>query len=86
MSRVHGAGILCPECDGPCDEVVDTRKRASHIYRRRRCIWCTELVTTREVIVGETPNAEEFTLRAWVEWPRSGSPRLRIEQAEEPTP
>lgn len=76
MSKHMGMGVVCPSCDGPCDNVVDSRKRTDHVWRRRRCIWCGELVTTREVLM--VPGAMFMAATIEVYWGKHGEPRVRV--------
>lgn len=46
-------GVPCPHCGSSQSCVTDSRPNAASIRRRRRCLACNHLFTTREEIVGD---------------------------------
>jgi hypothetical protein len=44
----------CPHCHGD-SQVTNTRARDGYIYRRRRCLACRALFSTREIYIDDVP-------------------------------
>lgn len=79
MSERKSGGLTCPNCGArSLDETLDSRQRAGHVRRRKRCAACGERATTIEVVVGTDLRAgdvmtfEEADFFKW--WDRSFHP------------
>lgn len=43
-------GLQCPGCGGTRSSVVDKRDKGGYLRRRRKCLHCGEMFTTKEQI------------------------------------
>ena len=70
--------MKCPYCHENNDEVMDTRRRNHHIWRRRACRSCRRLFTTHETVREFTRDKRVRAIRKWMNAP-DGIVRLRRE-------
>jgi len=54
--------VNCPICQNPTTTIVNSRKRQTHVMRRRQCESCGHRFTTTEV-VGDNPNPSDAAIR-----------------------
>lgn len=55
----EGEGILCPKCEHPNSDIIDTRNTLHGRRRRRKCSSCHHTFTTREILIEAIPKRME---------------------------